>query len=314
MAQSKGKRRASNGGLTSKPGVVGAVARFWQKTYAPDYVGLAALIAAYVVLEFNTTPFHRLFELSNINIAYPHAEHERVPVSMMFLYGGGVPLIVLAIWLAISRAGFHKSHVTILSFFIGMLLTAVITDLIKNAVGRPRPDLIARCKAKEGTPLHTLVSWEVCTETEHHLLHDGWRSFPSGHSSFSFSGLGFLALFLSGQMHVFRREGDLTRGILALLPLLLAGWVAISRCEDYRHDVYDVTIGSALGMTIAHWSYRRFYPRLRNVNCDSPYASRSVASGGGFSKVGDDEEAAVMHDGTGPSAFNLGEIDSGDSS
>lgn len=31
-------------------------------------------------LEFNTTPFHRLFELSNINIAYPHAEHERVPV------------------------------------------------------------------------------------------------------------------------------------------------------------------------------------------------------------------------------------------
>ncbi|OBT63448.1 hypothetical protein VE03_07161 [Pseudogymnoascus sp. 23342-1-I1] len=233
---------------------------------------------------------------------------------MMFLYGGGIPLIVLAIWLAISRAGFHKSHVTILSFFIGMLLTAVITDLIKNAVGRPRPDLISRCKAREGTPLHTLVSWEVCTETQHHLLHDGWRSFPSGHSSFSFSGLGFLALFLSGQMHVFRRESDLTRGLLALGPLILAGWVAISRCEDYRHDVYDVTIGSALGMTVAHWSYRRFYPRLRNVNCDSPYASRtSVSPGSGFAKVGDDEEAAVMHEGTGPSAFNLGEIDSGDS-
>ncbi|OBT46684.1 hypothetical protein VE00_02639 [Pseudogymnoascus sp. WSF 3629] len=313
MAQSKGKGRATNG-LTSKPGVIGAVARFWQKTYAPDYVGLAVLIAAYIVLEFNTTPFHRLFELGNIDLAYPHAEHQRVPVSMMFLYGGGVPLIVMALWLAISRAGFHKSHVTILSFFIGMLLTAVITDLIKNAVGRPRPDLISRCKAKAGTPLHTLVSWEVCTDTDHHRLHDGWRSFPSGHSSFSFSGLGFLALFLSGQMHVFRREGDLARGLLALAPLVLAGWVAISRCEDYRHDVYDVTIGSALGMIVAHWSYRRFYPRLRNVNCDAPYASRTAAaSGGGFAKVGTDEEAAVMHEGTGPSAFNLGEIDSGDS-
>ncbi|KFY47098.1 hypothetical protein V495_02101 [Pseudogymnoascus sp. VKM F-4514 (FW-929)] len=300
MAHSKGKGRATNG-LTSKPGVIGAVARFWQKTYAPDYVGVAVLVAAYIVLEFKTTPFHRLFDLGNIDIAYPHAEVERVPVSMMFLYGGGVPLIVMAIWLAISRAGIHKSHVTILSFFIGMLLTAVITDLIKNAVGRPRPDLISRCKAKAGTPLHTLVSWEVCTETDHHVLHDGWRSFPSGHSSFSFSGLGFLALFLSGQMHVFRREGDLARGLLALAPLLLAGWVAISRCEDYRHDVYDVTIGSALGMIIAHWSYRRFYPRQRNVNCDTPYASRtSAASGNGFSKVGDDEEAAVMHDGTGP--------------
>jgi diacylglycerol diphosphate phosphatase/phosphatidate phosphatase len=49
MAQSKGKGRATNG-LTSKPGVIGAVARFWQKTYAPDYVGLAVLIAAYIVV------------------------------------------------------------------------------------------------------------------------------------------------------------------------------------------------------------------------------------------------------------------------
>ena len=27
-----------------------------------------------------------------------------------------------------------------------LLLTSFITDVIKNAVGRPRPDLIARCK------------------------------------------------------------------------------------------------------------------------------------------------------------------------
>lgn len=52
MVQSKGKGWVTNG-LTSKPGVVGAVARFWQKTYAPDYVGLAALIAAYIVVCMN---------------------------------------------------------------------------------------------------------------------------------------------------------------------------------------------------------------------------------------------------------------------
>lgn len=113
-------------------------------------------------------------------------------------------------------------------------------------------------------------------------------------------------------MHVFRREGDLAKGMLAMAPLLLAGWVAISRCEDYRHDVYDVTIGSLLGLVVAHWSYRRFYPRLRNVHCDVPYASKTaVTSADGFAKVRDDEEA--LHDGTGPSAFNLGEVDSGDS-
>lgn len=279
----------------------------------PDYVGLTFLVIAYIVLEFFAIPFHRLFTLSNINISYPYAVSERVPVSMMFVYGGFVPLGAMIIYLAVSRSKSHKFHVTILAFFIGMLLTSFITDLIKNAVGRPRPDLISRCKPAAGTPLDKLVSWEVCTETNHHVLHDGWRSFPSGHSSFAFSGLGFLSLFLAGQMHVFRPEGDLARGLLALAPLLGAAMIAISRCEDYRHDVYDVTCGSILGLAVAYWSYRRFYPRLRNRHCDRPYESRMERIGS-FKKVRGDEEHQALREGHAPGAFNLGgSSDSGDS-
>lgn len=157
------------------------------------------------------------------------------------------------------------------------------------------------------------MSWEVCTETNHHVLHDGWRSFPSGHSSFAFSGLGFLALFLAGQMHVFRPEGDLARGLLALAPLLGAAMIAISRCEDYRHDVYDVTCGSILGLAVAYWSYRRFYPRLRNKRCGRPYESRMERIGS-FQKVRGDEEHQALREGQAPGAFNLGgSSDSGDS-
>jgi diacylglycerol diphosphate phosphatase/phosphatidate phosphatase len=115
-----------------------------------------------------------------------------------------------------------------------MVLSSFITELIKNAVGRPRPDLIARCKPALGTPENKLVTFDVCTETNHHILHDGWRSFPSGHSSFAFAGLGYLALFFSGQLHVFRPRTDLGRVLLALSPLLGAALIAISRCEDYR--------------------------------------------------------------------------------
>lgn len=115
-----------------------------------------------------------------------------------------------------------------------LFLTTFITDVIKNAVGRPRPDLISRCKPKPGTPKDVLVDISVCTEKNHHVLHDGWRSFPSGHSSFAFAGLGFLALFFCGQMHVFRPRTDLGRALLAMAPLLCAAMIAISRCEDYR--------------------------------------------------------------------------------
>jgi len=138
--------------------------------------------------------------------------------------------------------------------------------------------------------VHALVSFDVCTETDHHLLHDGWRSFPSGHSSFAFSGLGYLALFLAGQIHLFRPRADLARMLFVLAPLIGAALIAISRCEDYRHDVYDVTVGSILGFLVAHHTYRRYYPALRSANCDTPFPKPVDTSSAGFSRLKDEEE------------------------
>jgi diacylglycerol diphosphate phosphatase/phosphatidate phosphatase len=243
-----------------------------------------------------------MFFLDNISIQYPHAIVERVSIctyllhmeaftdiypGWLFIYSIGGPLLAITLWALLARPAAHKAHVAILGLFISLFLTAFVTDVIKNAVGRPRPDLIARCKPAKGTPAHTLVTFEICTETDSHTLHDGWRSFPSGHSSFAFSGLGYLSLFLAGQLHVFRPRTDLARVLLALIPLLGAALIAISRCEDYRHDVYDVTIGSILGLLIANFSYRRYFPALRSTKCDVPYPAPTEK---GVTRVRDEEE------------------------
>lgn len=98
--------------------------------------------------------------------------------------------------------------------------------------------------------------------------------------------------FLAGQMHVFRPRTDLARVLLALTPLIGAALIAISRCEDYRHDVYDVTVGSILGILVAHFTYRRYYPGLRSSHCDVPFPNRMDIStgGGGVNKVKDEEQ------------------------
>lgn len=206
-------------------------------------------------------------------------------------YAGFLPLLILVLWATIFQPGVHKTHVTVLGLFISLILTSFLTNVVKNSVGRPRPDLISRCKPRNDTAQHSLVTIEVCTETDHHILHDGWRSFPSGHSSFAFSGLGYLALVFAGQMHIFRPHTDLARVLLALAPLVGAALIAISRCEDYRHDVYDVTTGSLLGMLIAFFSYRRYYPGLETPHCDRPFPSRAEsASSNGFGKLKDEEQ------------------------
>lgn len=108
--------------------------------------------------------------------------------------------------------------------------------------------------------------------------------------------------FFAGQMHVFRPRTDLARVLIALAPLLGAAMIAISRCEDYRHDVYDVTCGSLLGMSIGYFSYRRYYPSLRHSKCHIAYPSRasvasSTNSGGKMRDIEEADEDVFAEDG-----------------
>jgi diacylglycerol diphosphate phosphatase/phosphatidate phosphatase len=52
-----------------------------------------------------------------------------------------------------------------------------------------------------------------------------------------------------------------------------------------------VTCGSILGISIAYFSYRRYYPRLHSSKCDEPFPSREDTFNAGFAKMRDDEEA-----------------------
>jgi diacylglycerol diphosphate phosphatase / phosphatidate phosphatase len=97
-----------------------------------------------------------------------------------------------------------------------------------------------------------------------------------------------------GQMHVLRPGTGFASAFLSLIPLIAAALIAISRCEDYRHDVYDVTVGSLLGFLVAYFSYRRYYPPLRDPDCKTPYPSRSeTAHNEGFERVDQDEGHVV---------------------
>jgi diacylglycerol diphosphate phosphatase/phosphatidate phosphatase len=106
---------------------------------------------------------------------------------------------------------------------------------------------------------------------------------------------------------VYRPRADLARVLLALAPLLGAALIAISRCEDYRHDVYDVSVGSGLGMAVAHGTYRRYYPALGSRECATPFAKTVDEGAKGFKRIKDDEEAL-----RGAQEFELDDLSGGE--
>jgi len=91
----------------------------------------------------------------------------------------------------------------------------LITNGMKNLFGHYRPDMLSRCnpdlaniqKYVVGGFLNTaegavLVSAQICQATDMSRLDDGFRSFPSGHSSFSAAGLVYLSLFLASKLAI----------------------------------------------------------------------------------------------------------------
>ena len=91
-----------------------------------------------------------------------------------------------------------------------------ITQGLKNLFGKPRPDLLARCDpdltniaahavggfGQDISARWVLVSDTICRQTNIARLNDGFRSFPSGHSSFSWSGLLYLSFFLCSKFAI----------------------------------------------------------------------------------------------------------------
>ncbi|KAF4041328.1 PAP2 superfamily [Phytophthora infestans] len=93
------------------------------------------------------------------------------------------------------------------------------------------------------------------------------KSFPSGHSSFAWSAMGVLTLYLLGrarltsaeQSRSILQEGVRTFKLFRFLPCLGAAWVAITRSTDNRHHYSDIVAGSVVGAAAACLAYNHNY-------------------------------------------------------
>jgi len=244
-------------------------------SYTPDWILTIFLAAVFFAL--NSVPgFRRSFSLSDTSLRHPYAVKERVPDLGLYLICFVAPLMLQPVVNLITVRSWWDWHNSTLGLILGLALTGAITQFTKITVGRPRPDIIDRCIPIQGSadPTYGLSTAAICTQTDAAILRDGFRSFPSGHSSLSFAGLGFLSFYLAGKVHLFDRRGHTGKAWLSLTPLAGAALVAISRTMDYRHHWHDVLAGSALGLTLSYFSYRQYYPSLSSEISHLPHAPR----------------------------------------
>lgn len=233
-----------------------------------DWLILLLLVVIEITLNV-INPFYRFVGDGMMeDLMYPMKENT-VPIWAVPLYAVLLPIAIFFLYY-LRRKDVYDLHHSILGLLFAVLITGVLTDAIKDAVGRPRPDFFWRC-FPDGREEYDHWGNVVCHGKASDIK-EGHKSFPSGHTSWSFAGLGFLALYLSGKIKCFDRRGHVAKLCIIFLPILAACLVGVSRVDDYWHHWQDVFAGGILGLVVATFCYLQFFPAPYHNEGWGPYA------------------------------------------
>ncbi|CAI0447254.1 unnamed protein product [Linum tenue] len=239
------------------------------RTHMHDWLIFLLLVVIEIVLNV-IEPFHRFVGKDMMtDLSYP-LKSNTVPFWAVPIVAVLLPLAVISVYYFIRRDVYDLHH-AILGLLYSVLITGVITDAIKDAVGRPRPDFFWRCFPDGKGKFDPITTDVMCTGLKS-VIKEGHKSFPSGHTSWSFAGLGFLALYLSGKVRVFDQKGHVAKLCIVFFPLLFAALVGISRVDDYWHHWQDVFAGGLIGLVVASFCYLQFFPPPYDIDGWGPHA------------------------------------------
>jgi len=226
------------------------------------------------------------------SINYPY-QTSTVPTSVLVVLSLLVPFVLVSLiclfkmWKDPSQSVHAKYEwsAAVSGLLLAVGLATLVTMIVKYSVGRPRPNFIQYCQYNPNS--------NSCNRD----TQDPWMSFPSGHASFSFSGLTFFTLYLLTIFTTFRtsphaspaeiveraNESSAPRGgspnkssspfvtyeawvwVVCLLPMFLAGYISCTRITDYYHFTDDVLAGVLLGAFSAYFVAKFKLTPLREV-------------------------------------------------
>uniref|UniRef100_A0A0D3EST0 Phosphatidic acid phosphatase type 2/haloperoxidase domain-containing protein n=2 Tax=Oryza TaxID=4527 RepID=A0A0D3EST0_9ORYZ len=191
-----------------------------------DWIVLVLLVVVDGILNI-IEPFHRFVGSDMMtDLRYPMKDNT-VPFWAVPIIGIIGPMIIIT-GIYFKKRNVYDFHHAILGLLFSVLITAVITDAIKDG---------AYDNFTTGVLCHGKAS----------VIKEGHKSFPSGHTSWSFAGLGFLSWYL-------------------------AALVAVSRVDDYWHHWQDVFTGGILGLVVSSFCYLQFFPMPSDENGLWPHA------------------------------------------
>ncbi|RAH41579.1 phosphatase PAP2 family protein [Aspergillus brunneoviolaceus CBS 621.78] len=267
-------------------------------SYLLDWMFIILLVIVGAIL-YSITGSEHVFSLDDPSISYP-LKTDTVSIVTVGIVCCAVPaLLIAALSLLLPipwRLRLWEWHAGWLGLGLSLAGAFFITSGLKDVVGKPRPDLLARCQPNlsslnitayavsglgVGRPeAPVMVTTRICQATDSKTLRDGFAGFPSGHSSFSWSGLLYLSLWLGAKFaravpaspahyrDASSRAAAATAAtaappvyllVLTVIPIGGALYICGTRYMDYMHAGWDILGGSLIGIVFAILGFRWYH-------------------------------------------------------
>lgn len=270
-----------------------------------DIALLLILLSIGFSLEF-AEPYEKFLNENLIyRLRYPMKKNS-VPTAVLPFISILFPLLCIFLCSKMDTSGRRaRSTAASLGLLLSVAISFVFVNSVKQACGNYRPDFAARCwGSATADPVWKEYGKPDCGNLENEsLLNDvrqGRRSFPSGHTSMSFSGLFYLSLYLMYYLKCFggsrtnteRTEAFVWKVLISLAPLSVAVGVAITRIRDMWHHPEDVIVGSLLGAGTSAFAFslQGFSVSDTNTSSNLSKYQRLNAEGVNDASLEDDNE------------------------
>jgi len=233
-----------------------------------DWIVIICMLIVAELIDSFVIPFQRQFLLADITINYAF-KTETISDLELILISALLPIIVIIFCSILSprHKRFLETYRGILGLAQSYIITLLLTNIFKVAVGELRPYFIAVCMPDANL---------LCTGDVADII-DARKSFLSGHTSLSFAGLFYLSLYL---VRVFRFRFSHVKNFesfknaefnsnyrarfflysIIVAPTMGATLIGLSRISDYHHNPHDVIFGLILGVLMAIAALRLQFP------------------------------------------------------
>lgn len=235
----------------------------WSWHFVLDYAVVVAMIVAKVLLAALATPWTG-WPVAPEELMYAKpAAPDLIPSWANALLSIVAPTVLMLVVLWLSAHVYRRAytwalvrldiHNACLGLFSSYLATSIVTGVLKNTLGQPRPNFLAGADTAQAR-----------------------TSFPSAHASIASMGYTFLILYTIGKLNMFSSSSSSSSAqATSFIKLaLLAAFasvpvtVACTRVRDFSHFPIDVVVGVALGALISCV----FYHSLFHWACWRPLA------------------------------------------